>query len=260
MATSRRDFNEQVYAPFFHGDGSDVTNLTRVNIAAGTPGYVVFNKELAPNAGTLTEEEHLAPSRGGLGGTVSWESQAGGTDGVLVGIFGGETGAFKAFTVSSTASPSTIVVRDGSGNINIGNPTVTNYVTISPTTGVSGVQVVGYCTTINAATETLLSITVTDGGNTNSMILSGDITLLNAAGTSCGTFSIEGRAVYTVGTGVITVVTPLTRNVSSLDAAVNATSVTMDDGGAGALRVRATGQAGQTIKWAGQFHLTQRRI
>lgn len=259
MTTNRRDFTGEVHAATFHGDGAAVTNLTRANVAAGTNGYVVFNND---TTGRLAEEARLQVKRGGLGSSVSWDLVAGGTDGVLVGIPASTTGAFGQFTVSKSSIANTIVMRDADGDAYVGNPVITTNLTIAPT-GIptSGTVIVGYCTTVGAATATLLDFDTTFTG-TNSLAISGDITLCSTTGTSYGSMHIEDRGYCASAGPAFTPLVPLVRKVTSLDAAVAATDVTIVGGGAGHLghmHIDVTGQAGLTIKWAGIFNIIQQR-
>ena len=260
MTTNRRDFTGAVYAADFHGDGSAITNVDRAHIDAGTPSYIVCN---AVGTGILSEEAQLLPSQGGLGSTVAWNAQPGGTDGVLVGIKGGDTGIFNAFTVSVAATSNSIVLRDSDGDAYIGNPIATNSLTINPTTATTSVLITSFCTTINAGTSILLDYDATNGAHTNSMTMAGDITLVSTAGLNYGAMHIEFRSLYNSVTNISTPVLPFTRMVSSLDAGIPTVMITALDGGvglhAGHVHVLVTGQAGFTIKWSGMFRIAQQR-
>ncbi len=84
--------------------------IARSKIAAGSPNHVVIND----GSGNLSSEANLAVSRGGTGLGALTSGQ------LLVGA-GTSPVTFQAFASSNT--PSTIVLRDGSGNFSAGTIT-----------------------------------------------------------------------------------------------------------------------------------------
>lgn len=68
----------QHYAVGYNGDGSNLTDLTRSNIAAGTPNHIVVND----GAGLLSSISALGVSRGGTGLTTTNPSSVLVTDGL----------------------------------------------------------------------------------------------------------------------------------------------------------------------------------
>lgn len=137
-----------------HSDGSGVLSsslivnadisasaaIARSKIAAGTPNHVVIND----GSGILSSEANLAVSRGGTGlGTL--------TSGQLLVGAGTSPVTFQVFT--STNTPNTIVLRDGSGNFSAG--TITGATGLVATTG--GLTVSAGGATI-AGTVTLSSL------------------------------------------------------------------------------------------------------
>ena len=93
-------------ADSYTGDGADVTNLTRINIAAGVPNHILVND----GTGLVSSVASLGISRGGTGLTAVP------TNGQL--LIGNGTG----YTLASLTSDGTVIITPGPGSIHLSAP------------------------------------------------------------------------------------------------------------------------------------------
>lgn len=68
MTTYSETFAGSVTAVSFFGSGSGLTGITRANLNAGTPNYIVFNNA---STGDMDEEQFVLNTQGGTGGDSS---------------------------------------------------------------------------------------------------------------------------------------------------------------------------------------------
>lgn len=260
------------FSTIVDADVNAAAAIARTKIANGSANQVVINN----GSGTLSSEAQLAVSRGGTGQNFS----AVGTGLNVVTI---TSGVFSAGTQAvTTATPNTIVLRDGSGNIAIGsisastvttstittasgdltiNPVgdvnfLTNALLFSSTTVAGGSASIYHANvqTTNAAATTIFSLVTASGGSNGTTytleatISLGDVT----GGANTGSYRFLFKT-KNIG-GTITT-SSIVSNVSILDGGLSATAVSTSTSGANVL-VQVTGIAATTINWNGTFTIT----
>lgn len=182
MATNKQYFSGDV---LIHGQTSAPTT-TATSWAA----------TIASSDGRVVAEERLAVVRSGLGSTTRWETIAGsdtagytGTIANLVGVVNGETGQFRPILATQATTPSTVVIRDTTGNINIVNLSLATSLTFNFTNSNGGGGLIACsCSTTATNTDTSSSVTLLDfnlGTRTSSSTL--------------GNLSLAGRGSISVG-------------------------------------------------------------
>jgi hypothetical protein len=259
------------YSTIVDTDVSASAAIARSKLAAGTASQVVVNN----GSGVMTSEAQLAVSRGGTGQNFS-------AIGVGLNVVTVTSGVFAASTVATTAATaSTIVLRDGSGNIAVNGLTLTtltvgtittasgdltinpvgdvqfgtNALLFAPTTVVGGsaLQTHVNVQTTNATPTTLYTLATTSGGASGTTYhVRFEVALASVTGGSdTGTVSAQFK-VKNIG-GTVTVST-LVGAISILDGALTATAVDTSVSGANVL-LRVTGIALTTINWIGRVQV-----
>lgn len=245
--------------------------IARTKIATGSASHVVINN----GSGVLSSEAQLAVSRGGTGQDFSGV-------GAGLNVVTITSGVASASTVATTAAtPNTIVLRDGSGNIAVSGLSLTT-LTVSTITTSAGDLTINPVGDVQFGTNALLFQSTTVAGG-NALTANANVQTTNATPTTIYTMAtVSGGATGTTylcrlaialadvtggsntGTyvahfkaknigGTITV-SSIVSNISILDGGLTATAITTAVSGSDVL-IRVTGIAATTINWNGQFDI-----
>lgn len=290
MATVVHNLSGTIRAPVFNGtlapggfsgDGSQITSLTRANVAAGTADHVVING----GAGLLSSEAKLLPVRSGLGSTslaltppyTHWNdflgsvrpTDAAAVDAVMPAIISGTAaGIFNPITAATAAIANTLVLRDGSGNISGGGTTISQTISSATTVTVLGPStnyiVSSYVRTTPGATNTLLTI-APDAGFSGTYTIEALTTVVKLLDqTVHGSFRTLARVRYNNGVAnpnTWTTPAALMEDSKSLEAGISTAAVTLLTTGANLiLQVTGVAGAGNTLDWSGQVRIAYQRM
>lgn len=243
--------------------------ITRNKLAAGSPNYVVINGI----SGAMAEEQFLGVSRGGTGADLS----------AVVGpaVLSISAGVIGSIGYSTSATPSTIVQRDGSGNIsassllastiNVSTITAAGDITINPAggdvfltttllhqipSGIAGgdsYTAVGNVETVGAVSAVIGQI-ITSPNRVYG--LSVNAACGNIATGQAGHFTFVLRA-KNIG-GTLTINSVLQKMVS-IEAGISSVDVIAQGSGA-AVQIVAVGQVGATIRWVCSINCVEQSL
>ncbi len=244
-----------------NADVSASAAIGRAKLASGSANYVLINN----GSGVMTEEAQLAVSRGGTGQDFSGVGAGPFALTVSSGVVSAATG------ISTAATPSTIVLRDVSGNItgatfnasvvSTNSITSTGDLTIQPAGGdvlfgasvlhltpntIAGGDVTfrtGNCQTIGTATAAVVSVATASGIAYGVAVNIAAANVTNGSGAGQYTFIARAKNIA----GVLTIGTILNKS-SSRDSSIATASVTAAASGT-TIEIRVTGSAGVTINW-----------
>jgi hypothetical protein len=246
----------------FDGEGSLLTSLTRANVAAGTADHVLING----GAGLMSSEARLAAARGGHGSIslaltppyTYWNDIVGNvrpTDGVAVNavlpaVIGATTGIFNPMGAAINSVPSTLVMRDSAGSINMTSTTIqypTTLISISITGPSSVYDASAYVRTLASSVANVTTISPEAFSGSYALEATATINRLNTPA-SYGTIRILSRFRYNSGTNAWSQTSPFVEDHKSLDADLAGASLTLNTAGASAILV-ANGNAANVLDW-----------
>lgn len=254
------------YATSYNGSGSGITGITRSGLSTGTANFVVINN----GAGVMSEEAQLAVSRGGTGQNFSGVVTAS-----IVVITSGVATATLGYGTASAAN--TLVQRDGSGNVAVGQISTTTItsasnITLTPTggniytgtslvhatpTGIAGSDTfvaVGSVQTVNAVTNVLYALTTASGTAGTAYTIRGMVACGEVGGrTGMFTFVIKAKNLLTV----LTTSAVLSKNLALDNGLDNPSAIDITATvAAQILNINVVGKATYTVNWVGKFEIT----
>jgi len=238
MTTITTNAGGSITATSFSGNGAALTNITRANIAAGTPNSVLLNN----GSGLLTSSTTLQPVNGGLGADFS------GT-GPTPTIVTSSSGGFQVgLNYSQVPFINAIVQRDSAGDIPL-------QITGGLNEALTSIVMAG-TTTTNASVTGVYPWSIVQGAGTTAAIYAFKVQVSLISTIGGGMFEYICTAKNISGTATTT---GIFNKVQLVDAALSATDVSVTIIGTN-LSFNVIGLAGTTIRWSMLITMVNRRV